>query len=535
MAQLQDDHAKTSKTVESDKTVALQANAVKTPTGAKSATSVASKPAGVVDWRAHQGPQTRFHVCPAYELLFGGTKGPGKTDCLLREALRQIHKPNYRSIIFRRTYPNLREIIDRSFKYFPGLKARYNNQDHRWTFPSGATVAFGHLQHEHSKYNYQGHEYHYIGFDQLEEFTETQYLFILAQNRSSDSSIRCYIRATANPGGVGHGWVKRRFIEQVPINTIKFFKRVEDEDIECLSIDPMAVSRAFIPATVYDNPSLVDADPGYVKRLEQLPEDDKQALLYGNWDIFKGQYFKQWRRAIHVKDREVLKEYTKFISLDYGYANPSSVGWWLVDFDGNLHRYREFYKEGLTYSQLGEKVMSLTSSSEKIDYCVADPSIWGDRAHHQTPASGLKGESGAETLQNVWLGFTSLIKGDNSRVTGWGRIRELLVPYHDQHGELCAKFTVSPNCKDFIRTFPILIHDEIKVEDINTDGEDHAADEARYAVMSRPETPVVKKPVSFEEAAEQMFDPFTLPPVEEDFGHVSGGVEADRGDIGGVE
>jgi hypothetical protein len=451
--------------------------------------------------------------------MFGGTKGPGKTECLLREATRQIHKPLYRAIIFRRTYPNLREIIDRSFKYFSRMGGKYNAQEHRWHFPSGATIAFGHLNHEHDKYNYQGHEYHYIGFDQLEEFTESQYLFIMAQNRTSDPTIKCYIRSTANPGGVGHGWVKKRFIDVVPPNQIKYFKREDDEDIETLADDPKGTSRAFIPASVYDNPSLLLADPNYIKRLEQLPEIEKQALLHGNWDVFKGQFFKEWRRAIHVRDYPIEKDHLKFLSLDYGYANPSSVGWWQVDFEGNLHRYRELYTEGLTYSQLAEKIVGMTPADEKIEYCVADPAIWGDKAHHETPKPGaIKGESGAETMQGIFnaygpTGFTALIKGDNSRITGWGRMRELIKPSFDQHGQLRARLTVASCCKDFIRTVPILIHDDKKVEDINTDGEDHAGDETRYAVMSRPEKPVGTKRVSFEEHAETAFDPFSLPDV----------------------
>lgn len=481
-------------------------------------------PCEEIGWKPHPGPQTIFQHCPAYETMFGGTKGPGKTDSLLREGLRQIKKPNYRAIIFRRTYPNLREVIDRSFKYFPAAGGKYNAQEHRWHFPSGAKYAFGHVNHEADKYTYQGHEYHFLGFDQVEEFTESQYLFLMAQNRTSDPTIRCYIRATANPGGVGHGWVKKRFIQVLNPYDIKYFYRDQDEDVECSASDPKGTARAFIPATVYDNPSITENDPNYIKRLEQLPEDDKQALLYGNWDIFKGQFFKDWRKAIHVREKEIKKEYVKFLSLDYGYSNPSSIGWWFVDFDGSLHRYREFYGEGLTYSQLAERVVSLTPADEKIDYCVADPAIWGDRAHHTNTKEGIKGESGAETMQKIWGDFTQLVKADNSRITGWGRMRELLKPYIDQHGQTNSRFTVDPSCKDFIRTVPILIHDLKKVEDIDSTGEDHAADEARYAVMSRPETPQSAKKVSFAQAQEIALDPFSIPKEREDDSFDLGGV-----------
>lgn len=359
-----------------------------------------------------------------------------------------------------------------------------------WTFKSGSKIAFSHIQHEQDKYNHQGKEWHFEGFDQLEEFTETQYLFVMAQNRSSDPSIKCLIRSSANPGGIGHGWYKKRFIDSLPPNEIKFFKRENDEDIECKKDDPDGISRCFIPASLWDNPSLYKNDPNYVRRLQQLPEEDKQALLYGNWDVFKGQFFKMWRKGIHVAEREVLPTYRKFLSLDYGYAAPSSVGWWMVDYDGRLHRYRELYKEQLTYEKLAYLVREKTPSDEVIDYCVADPAIWGDRTHHK---DDVKGESGAETMQRIWNGFTGIIKGDNSRITGWGRMRTLLTPYEGANGKMTANMTCSPYCKDSIRTIPNLIHDEFKVEDVDTDGEDHAGDDWRLAAMSRPSTPEVPK------------------------------------------
>ena len=438
----------------------------------------------ILVWKPWPGPQTRFHLNEAYECLFGGTKGPGKTDCILREGLRQVHLPNFRAIIFRRTYPRLGEIIDRSFRYFKGLGATYSDKDLQlklpaWTFPSGAKFCFGHCQNEVDKYNYQGKEFHYLGFDQVEEFTESQYLFLMAQNRTSDRSIRCYIRNTANPGGIGHAWVKKRFIDCLKPGELKYFKRVEDEDIEVSKDDPSGISRSFVPASVYDNPSIIQNDPNYLKRLEQLPEVEKQALLHGNWEVFRGQFFKMWRKVNHVIDKPIEPTYRKFLSLDYGYSAPSSVGWWQIDYDGNLHRYRELYKEGLTYESLAHLVKDKTPHDEHIDYCVADPAIWGDRTHHK---DAINGESGAETMQKIWSGWTTLIKGDNDRIIGWGRMRIMLQPNEQGHPQL----TCSPTCRDSIRTIPTLIHDDTRVEDLNTDGEDHAADDWRMGIMSRP-------------------------------------------------
>lgn len=448
-----------------------------------------------MEWRPHPA-QELFCQSNAYEALFGGTKGPGKTETLLMEGIRQIENQNYRALILRRTFPQLGEVIDRSFKYFKKMGAEYSGRDKQlelpaWTFPSGAKYAFGHVQYERDKENYNGKEFHYIGFDQLEQFTETIYLYIMAQNRKSDPNIFCYLRSTANPGGIGHAWVKKRFIDPFTIGEgqyfsgLKYFRRNEhDEDIETTKDDVKAVSRAFVPANVYDNPSIVENDPQYVTRLELLNKNDKEAFLKGNWDVFQGQFFKDWRREIHVKHREVLPGYEKFMAFDYGYAKPGALGWYFVDFDGYVHLYRELYKTGLVYEEWGELAKEMTPSEESMSYCVADPAIWGDRDHHKK--GSIQGESGGETLQRVWRGFTQLVKADNNRITGWNRVRTMIKPVLLPNGNLTSRFTVEPSCKDFIRTFPVQIHDELKPEDLDTDGEDHHPDQARYGLMSRP-------------------------------------------------
>ena len=447
-------------------------------------------------WRPHEGPQELFLQSPAYEVFFGGSKGPGKTECLLMEAARQHQKSRYRGAIFRRTFPRLGEIIDRSFKYYPHFGAKYSGRDMQlelpaWTFPSGAKIAFGHVQHERDKYNYQGKEIHYMGFDQLEEFTESQYLFLFGQNRTTDPDIWCYIRSTGNPGGVGHAWVKKRFIEpfQNYPGEIKYFKRVNDEDMEFGADEPDTVSRTFFPATLQDNPSILKNDPGYISRLKQQSEDDQRAFIHGDWDIFKGQFFSMWRNSIHVVNRDIEPSFEKFLSLDYGYGAPSCVLWWMVDYDGRLHAYRELYGEGMNYEKLALIVKEHTPDEEKMNYCVADPAIWNDRSHHKD----IEGESGAETMQRIWSGFTSLMQADNSRVTGWGRMRILMSANPPM-------MTYSSLCKNSIRTIPALIHDDIKVEDVDTEGEDHSGDSSRYATMSRPQYSIKPQPRSVDPA-----------------------------------
>lgn len=430
-------------------------------------------------WRPHPGPQEEaFRYFWCFEILYGGAKGGGKTDWLLFDFLDPVllKKSHYRGIIFRRTYPRLREIIDRSFQWFTTI-ADYSKNERCWTFASGAKLFFAHCQYEESKYDYQGHEYHYMGFDQVEEFTLSQYDFLKIQCRTTDKDMPVRIRATANPGNVGHLWVKTRFVDgKEPMKVYR---------------DKLGLTRMYIPAKVYDNPSLIENDPLYVKRLESLPEQERKALLEGDWNIFAGQYFAEWRPGIHVIEPTYTPvSWKKFVAGDYGHKKPSSVGWYAIDPDGNVIRYRELYKEGLSYEELGQKICEM-SGDEVIDYGVFDPAIFGDKQHHSKHVDAREGKSGAEVMQETISKYYEdigrpndsflITRGDNRRIEGWRTVKSWLKVEDEQ-----SRFKVTSNCVNFIKTFPANVHDERKVEDLNTDGEDHSADECRYALMSRP-------------------------------------------------
>ncbi len=234
-------------------------------------------------WKPHPGPQAEFMQRVEDVALFGGSKGPGKTDALLYESLYQKDKKNYRALILRRTYPQLQEILDRAHGAFPLLGGKWDGGKSRYRFPSGALITFGHCQNEEDKRRYQGHEYQYIGFDQLDEFAESQFNFICMQNRTSDPTLKCYIRATANPGGVGHWWVKRRFIDnKKPGNTYVIEFKIPHGRV-------LTRTSVFIPATIYDNPTLIEANPTYLANLMSLPEEDQKAYLQGDWNVFSSQ------------------------------------------------------------------------------------------------------------------------------------------------------------------------------------------------------------------------------------------------------
>jgi len=433
------------------------------------------------EWRPHPGPQTEaFRYFYVDEILYGGAKGGGKSDWLLFDFIEPslIQKPHYRGIIFRRTFPRLRELIDRSHQWFTLLKEppEYSKSDRCWTFPTGAKLLFAHCQYEESKYDYQGHEYHYLGFDQIEEFTQSQVEFLTVQCRTTDPGIHIRIRATANPGNVGHLWVKRKWIDgKEPMTTYR---------------DELGLTSMYIPAKVYDNPAIIDNDPMYVKRLEALPEQERKALLDGDWNIFAGQYFKEWMPSIHIIEPFYIPlHWKRFIAGDYGHKKPSSVGWYAIDDEGKFYRYREIYEEGLYYDTLAKKICDM-SRGEKIEYAVFDPAIFGDRQHH---SQAREGQSGAEIMQEIINEDRkddrfSVLRADNRRVEGWRSLKQRLRVYVNDKGKRDANFKVFSTCTAFNTIFPSNIHDTRNPEDLDTDGEDHSADEGRYASMSRPES-----------------------------------------------
>ncbi len=415
-----------------------------------------------------QPVQEPWHACPAFESGYVGAKGGGKTLAMLMESTRGVYHPRYRGIIFRRTYPRLQEVMDRAWDWFPGLGARWDGDGHRWVFPSGAMISMRHCQNEEDKRNYHGHEYHFIGFDQLEEFSEAQYTFLLAQCRSSIREIKPYVRTTFNPGGIGHAWVKQRFLEH-GTRTCAPWLVVNDQGEQLRS-------RCFHFSTIYDNPALLESDPGYIKTLKGLPLQERRALLEGDWDVFAGQVLTEWRRERHVIEPITLSpDWQRVRMTDYGSARPFVTLWAALDKSvPRVYVYREISQPGLLASQQAQAVVKLTGEDEKIRLHVADPAMWIKSPDSGKSIADIYHENGA-----------TLTQANNDRLNGLARVREYLKDAPDGRPHL----QVFSTCIQLIKNLPALVHDAHKVEDVDTDGPDDEYDALRYGLMAMEAIP----------------------------------------------
>lgn len=381
---------------------------------------------------------------------------------MLMEAVREVGHPRYRGILFRRTYPRLQELMDRAHEWYPGLGGTWNGQDREWRFRSGAKIKMAHCQNEEDKRIYHGHEYQFIGFDQLEEFTESIYLFLMAQNRSSVPDLPTVIRSTFNPGGIGHAWVKTRFLDHGTRTCAPW--EPHNEAGQALR------SRCFHFSTIYDNQILLDADPHYIQTLQALPDMERRALLDGDWDVFAGQFFTQWRRELHVIEPIHLDQsWPRWRAIDYGTARPFVCLWLCQDpATQRVYVYREISQPQVyPATQQAQMIADRSPSTESYRLTTADPAMWN---------RDKTGESIADDYQRV-LG--PMVPADHDRLSGWNRVREMLDLAIDGQPSL----QIFSTCTQLLRNLPALVHDAHRVEDLDTDGPDDEADALRYGLM----------------------------------------------------
>ena len=420
---------------------------------------------------------------------FGGARGGGKSWFVRFKAkLLCAQFAGIKVLIVRRTYEELEKNHIRILRQELLGVVSYTDQKKLMTFPNGSTIDFMYCAKDNDLDRLQGAEFDVIFLDEATQLSEYQMLTITACLRgANDFPHRIYY--TCNPGGQGHSYIKRIFIDR---------KYQADENPE---------EYTFVQSLVTDNVALMEKNPDYVKQLEALPSKLRAAWRFGEWNIFEGQYFEEFRidpdrelceklgitadearvthRAVHVIEPFAIPpEWTVYRSFDWGYSKPFSCGWWAVDYDGVLYRILELYgctnepNTGLrmTPEEVFKEISRIESEHPwlkgKSITGVADPAIW----------NAERGISIAETATNYGLYFT---KGDHQRIPGWLQLRRRF--QFDENGYPMMYFF--SNCKAAIRTLPLLLYDEHKVEDLDTDGEDHAADDIRYMCMSRPIQP----------------------------------------------
>ena len=414
-----------------------------------------------VIFQPNDGPQTDFLAAGETDVLYGGAAGGGKSYAMLVDPLRFAHRSAHRALILRRSMPELRELIDKSRelypKAFPGCK--YREVEKLWNFPSGAKIEFGFLERDADVYRYQGQAYSWIGFDEITHLpTEFSWNYLASRLRTTDPEITPYMRCTANPGGSGALWVKKRYISPAPHNE------------SFMGND--GITRKFIPARLNDNPYLA-ADGRYEQMLKSLPPTQRRQLLEGNWEISEGAAFTEFDREVHVIEPfEIPLHWERVKGLDYGYASESACVWVAIDpNDGTLIVYRELYRKGLLATELADMLTNMELSDPMSVRGVLDTACWS--------RTGTTGPTVAETL--IQAGH-KLRPADKNRIAGKIQIHEHL-KLQDTGRPRIQMFNTCPNLIRELQSIPL---DKNNPEDVNTHASDHAYDALRYLIMSRP-------------------------------------------------
>ena len=412
-------------------------------------------------FQPNDGPQTEFLAAPEKDVLYGGAAGGGKSYAMLVDPLRFCHRPAHRALILRRTMPELRELIDKSRELYPQAfpGAKFREVEKVWNFPSGAKIEFGFLERDADVYRYQGQSYSWIGFDEITHLpTEFGWNYLSSRLRTTDSEIMPYLRCTANPGGVGAHWVKKRYVD--PFEPGEAFKGAD------------GLTRKFIPARLDDNPYLAE-DGRYEEMLKALPEVQRRQLLEGNWDITEGAAFVEFDTEVHViPPFEIPIGWERIKGIDYGYASESACIWAAVDpSDGTLIVYRELYKKNLTGVDLGEMITQMELLDPFSVAGVLDTAAWA--------RTGTTGPTVGESLQRAGH---KLRRADKNRIQGKIQIHEYLKL--KQSGR--PNIQIFNTCPNLIRELQSIPLDKNNPEDVDTHAPDHAYDALRYLIMSRP-------------------------------------------------
>ena len=446
-------------------------------------TEEVKQPKQKIIFKANDGPQTSFLAATEQEVLYGGSAGGGKSYAMVVDPIRYFGNSQASMLLVRRSTEELRELISISKtlypKAVPGIK--FMERDKTWVAPSGATLWMSYLDRDDDVMRYQGQAFNWIGFDDLTQWpTPYPWNYMRSRLRSSkDSGLPLYMRATTNPGGPGHQWVKKTFIDPSPHNNAFWATDIDtDKTItwpkgHSREGEPL-FKRKFIPATLFDNPYLSE-DGMYEANLLSLPEHQRRQLLEGDWDIQEGAAFPEFNRKEHVVDPyDIPNSWVRFRACDYGYGSHTGVLWFAVSPSEQLVVYREMYVSKVIATDLADMILE-AEEGEKMRYGVLDSSLWHNR--------GDTGPSLAEQMIMKGCRWRPSDRSRGSRVAGKNEIHRRLQ---------IDEFTEEPrlvffnNCTNTISQLPSIPLDKNNPEDVNTNAEDHLYDALRYGVMTRP-------------------------------------------------
>ena len=453
-----------------------------------------------------QPKQVLFHQCPANEILYGGAAGGGKSKGIRWDAFDWATRiPNLQIYIFRRTFPELeRSHILESLKEYPQEAGRYKEGKHRWEFVNGSMIHFCHVERDKDVIKYQSEEIHILYIDELTHFTEAMYTYLRHRVRMSEelkAKLPDFardqipgIKAGTNPGGIGHSWVKKYWVDRC-----KPFMELDQADhVVQMGKTDGGMRRAFIPAKLDDNMYL---DEDYKDRLTGLGGVLAKAMRDGNWDIFAGQAFPEISKEVHAVTPFIIPaHWDQFCVMDWGYNTPFSIGWYAHN-DGVIYRTHEWYgkedpdavDQGMRLN-VGEVADGLRE--READYGlkprrrIAGHDLWFERGMGST--QDRTGPSLAEEFSR--RGF-SWRRADITRRMGKQQLHMRLAWAKDDQGmafDVPPKLVVFNTCHWFWRLFPSIVLDPANPEDIAPKQEDHVYDEVRYACMSRPMRAVAK-------------------------------------------
>lgn len=452
--------------------------------------------------------QEIFLASEVDEVLFGGARGGGKTAALIIDAALKVRKwhyegvgtnmvpvvdkysidyPEYKAIIFRRTFDDIyMNFMPEAERIYVRLGAVWREKKKAFIFPSGARIHLAYCDTIADVNKYIGGNFHYLGVEELNQFPERWIRDLGGSIRSVNPELKPFKRYTTNPGGVGHVWIKKRFIDRCPPRRgrLVYHEKYDVEYQELLPgdefFDDDGNSLRFIPSLVFDNPSLIDNDARYINYLKSLDETKKAMWLKGDWDVMGGVFFDEFSQFHHIlpaKEFKLDRDHGRIYRMvDYGTSNPFACVFMHVDHNGYAVIFDEIYETGLVPSQqalrIREKMMRWGLDEDDIYGTIVDPSMKA-RTHEYL--------STLHSALDIYVdnGIEHIILGNNDRVLGWATMREFLrVP---DEGSPFLVFT--SNCENCIETIPSLVRSNRNPEDVNTEGDDHLADAIRYGLM----------------------------------------------------